>query len=234
MYCFVTQLHAVNSIFSVGSVTVRYSLDEHTFTSCKFNRLWPLFFFFYPAQSMVLILGEYLLLTCLFVCHCLLKLSFLNLSQLVVDRSASVCLHSAWTMIFISSIVARLCVCVFWDIKLSPHKDAVIILNSVSDSSVTVCSVQRSLSPLSGIQQLTVCSWCMPFSLARSCSLYRPFSHFHVCKAESFNSRVKKLYPRQRETAVFKYLSGVTKQSKIISCYTTGWKQIFYGLRECI
>lgn len=184
---------------------------------------------------MVLILGEYLLLTCLFVCHCLLKLSILNLSQLMVDRSASVCLHSVWTMIFISSIVARLCVCVFWDIKLSAHKDAVIILNSVSDSSVTVCSI-FCLSPLSGIQLLTVCSWCMPFSLAHSCSLYRPFSHFHVCKAEGFDSRLKKLllYQRQWETAVFKYLSGVTKQSKIISCYTTGWKQIFFGLREYI
>lgn len=153
----------------------------------------------------------------------------------MVDRSASVCLHSVWTMIFISPIVARLCVFVFWDIKLSQHKGAVIILNSVSDSSVTVCS-NFCLSPLSSIQRFTVCSLSMPFSLAHSCSLYRPFSHFQVCKADGFNSRVKKLllYQRQWETDVFNCFSGVTKQSKIISCYTTGWKQIFYGLQEYI
>ncbi|TRY64426.1 hypothetical protein DNTS_017120 [Danionella cerebrum] len=40
------------------------------------------------------------------------------------------------------------------DIKLSPHKDAVIILNSVSDSSVTVCS-NCCLSLLSNIHSLS-------------------------------------------------------------------------------
>ncbi len=101
-----------------------------------------------------------------------------------MDRSASVCLHSVWTMIFISSIVARLCVCVFWDIKLSPHKDAVIILNSVSDSGVTVCR-NFSFSPL--LYSTAHCLLLMPalLSFARSCSLYWPFHTFTFAKLKA-------------------------------------------------